>query len=139
MTIRLVETDAELAACFPVVVQLRPHLTLEMFQTRVRSQLRQGYRIAYVEVDGAPAAVAGFRFLETLNDGKFLYVDDLVTDEARRSRGFGAALLAWLADRARENSCESVQLDSGLQRKDAHRFYEREGMERTSYHFRRRL
>ena len=68
MTIRVAETDAELSACFPVVAQLRPHLTLDSFRARVRSQQAEGYRIAYVEADGAPAAVAGFRFKETLND-----------------------------------------------------------------------
>jgi hypothetical protein len=28
-----------------------------------------------------------------------------------------------------------VHLDSGVQRKDAHRFYEREGMKLASFHF----
>ena len=38
-------------------------------------------------------AVAGFRALENLSAGRVLYVDDLVTDEARRSAGHGAQLL----------------------------------------------
>jgi len=79
--------------------------------------------------------VAGFRVLENLFCGRFLYVDDLVTAAAQRCRGHGAALLAWLRDEARRAGCAQLHLDSGLQRRDAHRFYEREGLPVTSYHF----
>lgn len=30
---------------------------------------------------------------------------------------------------------DQMHLDSGLQRLDAHRFYEREGVKKTGYHF----
>ena len=39
-----------------------------------------GYTMAFVEAEGKPACVAGFRFLDTLPWGKVLYVDDLITD-----------------------------------------------------------
>jgi GNAT superfamily N-acetyltransferase len=94
-----------------------------------------GYRLAYVEEGSRVAAVAGFRILEGLAWGKFLYVDDLVTDESLRSRGHGRELLRWLADHAREKGCAELHLDSGVQRFGAHRFYLREGMDITSHHF----
>ncbi len=135
MSIRLAETDGEIAACFPVMQQLRLHLNAETFVARVRSQERAGYRLAWVEAEGRPVAVAGFRILEMLATGRFLYVDDLVTLESTRSRGHGATLLRWLLQRAAAEDCVSLQLDSGVQRKDAHRFYEREGLRIVSYHF----
>ena len=115
--------------------QLRPFLTPESFLSSVQSQKRTGYRLAYVEAGGNPVAVAGFRILESLAGGRFLYVDDLVTHEKERSRGHGARLLAWLRARAEAESCAGVHLDSGVQRKEAHRFYERECLKLTSYHF----
>ena len=81
-------------------------------------------------------AVAGYRFLESLFSGKNLYVDDLVTRERDRSKGFGAHLLDWLIEQAREHGCESLELDSGVQRFDAHRFYFSKRMSISSYHFR---
>jgi GNAT superfamily N-acetyltransferase len=135
MGIHLASADQEIAACFPVMHQLRPHLTPDAFLARVRSQQRAGYRLAYLEVDGRPVAVAGFRVSECLSSGRFLYVDDLVTLEAERSRGHGARLLEWLLDQARTEGCEELELDSGIQRKDAHRFYQREGLTIRSYHF----
>ena len=80
-------------------------------------------------------AVAGYRFLDSLFSGKDLYVDDLVTRERNRSKGFGAHLLDWLIEQAREHGCESLELDSGVQRFDAHRFYFSKRMSISSYHF----
>jgi GNAT superfamily N-acetyltransferase len=135
MRIRLASSDDEIDACFPVMQQLRPHLTRDSFRARVRSQGQAGYRLAYVEADDRPVAVAGFRVLETLVSGRLLNVDDLVTLDTERSRGHGARLLAWLLGRARAEGCQRLELDSGVQRKDAHRFYEREGLRISAYHF----
>jgi GNAT superfamily N-acetyltransferase len=133
--VHLAVSDQEIVACFPVMAQLRPHLRKEDFLGRVRRQMEAGYGLAYVEDAGRVAAVAGFRLSECLAWGKFLYVDDLVTDDHARSTGHGGELLRWLAAHARENGCAELHLDSGVQRFGAHRFYLREGMDITSHHF----
>ena len=48
--------------------------------------------------------------------------------------GVGRALLAAASDWARERGCTHLALSSGPGRKDAHRFYEREGMEQAMYY-----
>lgn len=139
MSVRLATTDDEILACFPAIAQLRPHLCAEEFVPRVRRQREAGYRLAFLEEEGRVAAVAGFRLLENLAWGRFLYVDDLVTDAAARSRGYGERLLAWLIAEARRNGCDELHLDSGVQRHAAHRFYLRQRMEITSHHFAMKL
>ena len=133
--VRVAGTDAEVERCYPVLAQLRPHVKAEEFLERIRRQMAPGYRIAYIEVDGEVAAVAGFRLCENLFVGRFLYVDDLVTEEGRRSHGLGKQLLDWLVAYGRHNGCTSMELDSGVQRFDAHRFYLRERMKIRSHHF----
>jgi len=135
VTAQLAETDAEIAACFPVMQQLRPHLVAAEFVARVRAQQRAGYSLAFIADAGGVVAVAGLRLSDNLAWGRFLYVDDLVTSAARRSEGHGAALLAWLRDYAKQAGCAQLHLDSGFQRLDAHRFYEREGVAKTGFHF----
>lgn len=137
MTFKIQEalSEAQVTACYPVMHQLRPALTADEFLRRVALQRAQGYRLAFLEVDGVIACVAGFRVSHCLAWGKFLYVDDLVTDNAQRSKGCGKALLDWLRNEARRAGCHQFHLDSGVQRKDAHRFYEREGMDRSAFHF----
>ncbi len=135
-SIRLATTDADLTRCFPVLQQLRPHLVAADFLARVRRMQAEGFHVALLEDDSATVrAVAGYRYYDKLFSGRNLYVDDLVTDSASRSRGHGRALLAWLAAEARAHGCVQLELDSGVQRFDAHRFYFRERMHIASYHF----
>ncbi|MEW6268921.1 MAG: GNAT family N-acetyltransferase [Thermodesulfobacteriota bacterium] len=139
MSIRVAATDAEIAACHPVMRELRPHVEEGEFVARIRRQEQAGYRLAYLSAADGIVAVAGFRVGESLAWGRFLYVDDLVTLPARRSQGHGAKLLSWLRDEAARQGCQQMHLDSGIRRKDTHRFYEREGMSVTSLHFVERI
>lgn len=135
MLIQLAQTPVELTSCFTVIQQLRPHLTLENFLDQVGRQQEQGYQIAYLHTDHQVRSVAGFRILEVLWQGRYLYVDDLVTEAASRSRGFGDALFDWLVEYGKAQGCAHLDLDSGVQRTEAHRFYFRKRMQISSYHF----
>jgi GNAT superfamily N-acetyltransferase len=134
--IALAETDADIARCFPVMHQLRPHLVEAEFLTRVRQQQRENFQLAFAaDAAGTVRSVAGFRIMEMLFSGRTLYVDDLVTDAAVRSQGFGDKLFDWLVAHARTRGCAMFSLDSGTQRVDAHRFYLRKRMKIASFHF----
>ena len=135
VTIAVAESDSDILRCFPVMLQLRPHLVEGEFVARVRRMQKQGFLLARLEAEGAVRAVAGYRYHEKLFSGSTLYVDDLVSDSTQRSRGHGAKLLAWLVEEARRHGCDLFELDSGVQRFDAHRFYFRERMKISSYHF----
>jgi len=135
MNIRIAITDAEITACYPAMRDLRPHIAEDQFLSRVRSQETSGYRLAFAQAPDGVVAVAGFRLCENLAWGRFLYVDDLVTLPIHRSKGYGAGLLSWLMEYAAKEGCLQLHLDSGIQRKEAHRFYEREGMMMNCLHF----
>lgn len=138
-SIQLAESREQIARCFPVMHQLRPKLTADTFVSRIEQQQLEGYRLAYLEHEGEIVSVAGFRVMSVLWSGKTLYVDDLITDEAMRSHGFGAWMIAWLTARAREEGCDTFSLDSGTHRQDAHAFYFRQGFRITDFHFQKPL
>lgn len=127
-------SDAELVACFPAFLELRPHLTQEAFLEQVRRQQAQGYCIVAVQAGEQVPSAAGYRFAEFLAWGKVLYVDDLTTLAAARGQGHGGALLDWLVGHAREQGCNAVHLDSGHQRHAAHRLYLNKGFVLSSHH-----
>lgn len=135
MDIQIARTDAEITACYPVMRELRPHLDEEGFLTRIREQETTGYQLAFIAQQDGIVAVAGFRICTNLAWGRFLYVDDLVTLAAARSRGHGSRLLSWLHGYANARHCSQLHLDTGIQRIDAQRFYEREGMTKTGFHY----
>lgn len=130
-------TDAEVFATMEVMRKLRPDVSPESYVATVRRMMKtDGYRIAALQESGVVRAVAGYRFMEMLHCGKILYVDDLNTDDAYRSRGFGHVLMNWLKNKAWESGCGQLHLDSGVQREAAHRFYFRERLTISAYHFR---
>ena len=129
-------TPEAIARCFPVMRQLRTHFVDEKnFVAQVQRQRAEGFRLAFLEDSGGVRAVAGYRMSESLFAGRFCYVDDLVTDAAARSLGYGGALFDWLVAEARAAGCAKLDLDSGVQRFAAHRFYFTKRMIIASHHF----
>jgi GNAT superfamily N-acetyltransferase len=135
--LRLLEMTSpeQIAETFDVMRELRPHLQTDLYVAQVQAQMAEGYRLL-AATDERVLAVAGYRISHSLAFGKFLYVDDLVTAEGQRSRGAGKALLDRLKQLGREQQCQELHLDSGVQRHAAHRFYLRERFDITCYHFR---
>jgi GNAT superfamily N-acetyltransferase len=123
----------------PVLRELRPHLTAASFAAIYEEGHPQGLRFTALYEQDRCVAVAGWRLVATTVVGRKLYVDDLVTTSSMRSRGAGGALLTELTSRAREAGCVALDLDSNVERRDAHRFYFRERMPITAYHFVRLL
>ncbi|MFF0437383.1 GNAT family N-acetyltransferase [Streptomyces sp. NPDC004327] len=124
----------------PVLRELRPHLTPELFRDVYAEGHAQGLRFtaAYAD-DGQCVGVAGWRIVVNTSSLKNLYVDDLVTRETARSTGVGQALVAHLEGRARAAGCHELNLDSGTHRTGAHRFYLRERFDIVAFNFSREL
>jgi GNAT superfamily N-acetyltransferase len=72
---------------------------------------------------------------DSVRFGRRCWVEDLAVDPQRRSEGIGKALLDAAKEWARGAGATHLELDSGLARTDAHRFYEREGLSWKSYSF----
>jgi len=139
-TIRHADTDAEIAACFPVMRELRPHLTgPEEILTRVRRQAEAGYRILAAWRGEEAVGLAGYRPQENLIRGPFCYVDDLVVREDIRRSGLGARLLAAVGEEARARGLPHLVLDTDLANALGQRFYFRFGMLPAALRFAMRL
>jgi GNAT superfamily N-acetyltransferase len=127
--------DAQLlAAAERVHLQLRPHLA-GRYVPRMREVIAAGAEMAVAHVDGEVLGVAVYRMVERTFSGREMYCDDLVTDEARRSKGVGHALMEHMRSLCARRGADAFTLDSGVQREQAHKFYFREGMTVTSFHF----
>ncbi len=137
LSIKELMTEDDWRKAFSVMNQLRTHLTENLYLELVRDARKtDGYRMAAIFEEEQLVAVIGFKPMITLYYGRFIRVCDLVTDQARRSKGYGEKLLAHVHQWAKENQYESVALSSGLQRTDAHRFYEQKmDYEKVSYVF----
>ena len=119
---------------------LRDHADVPELRRRfVNGRKDGGYRLVALDDDGTFRAAAGFRIHTNFHRGLMLYVDDLVTVGDNRSKGYGKLLNDHLVELARDAGCATIELDSGVQRFDAHRFYLRERYSITAHHFGRDL
>lgn len=83
-----------------------------------------------VLVAGPAAAFTGictaYLDLDSVRYGLRCWVEDLAVEPGQRSQGIGAALLEAARAWARRRGATHLELDSGIARIEAHRFYERE-------------
>jgi GNAT superfamily N-acetyltransferase len=127
-----------LASAEAVHRQLRPQIRAD-YAGRMKEVFGSGAEMAVAVLGGKVAGITVFRVMEKTHSGRELYCDDLVTDEAQRSTGVGHALIAYMERLCRERACDMLSLDSGSHRTQAHKFYFREGMVVTSFHFNKKL
>ena len=138
--VRELTSEAGWREAFPVLVQLRDDLTEETYLEYLHEMQDEGYRLFALYEDETIVSLAGVAIRTNFYNGRHLFVYDLVTREARQSMGYGTQLMDFVTEWARDRDCESVTLESGLWRDDAHRFYEdRLGMDRFCYTFKKEL
>ena len=134
--IRYVDLEREVEACYPLMKQLRPHLASgQEFIVCWRRQKSAGYRLIAVWDQARPVALAGFRVQVNLVHGTHFYVDDLVTEEAQRSGGYGRTLMERLKAEGMALGCAKLVLDASLVNTLGHRFYYRQGLLATALRF----
>ena len=135
--IRELKTEAELNEAFPIMQQLRTHLDLRTYLELIKeAQEKHDYRMHTLYDAEEIVAVIGYMPMTTLYYGRFIWICDFVTDSNKRSKGYGRKLLSFIEDQAAKDGYESVALSSGLQREDAHRFYEEKmNYDKKSYVF----
>ena len=137
--IKIAETRDELVACYEIVHELRGHLSVDEYLAMLDVMHGEGYRLAFLEVDGEVVCCAGFHMQSTLFMGRYMYVDDLVTGAAHRSLQYGAQMMDWLKAYGREHECKNLTLCSGVQRFSAHKFYLNQGFKIASHYFTQEL
>ena len=123
LTFRKLEKK-ELEGALPLLLQLRPHLTPELFQDLYAAQSKLGYELHGAFFADKLVGLAGMRTVATLARGPHLHLDDLVIASGLRSKGLGGQLLAYAENEAASRGLGKLFLDA---RKDAIPFYEHEG------------
>jgi ribosomal protein S18 acetylase RimI-like enzyme len=136
----IVESKVDLERCYPVMKELRPHLSFgDYLSIYDESHARDGYEIVAIEEKGEIIAVMGYRFLFDYVRGKHVYIDDLVCAENARSKGLGAELLKLAEEIAAESDCKTLRLCTGVENQRGMKFYERNGWLQRAFAYTKKL
>jgi ribosomal protein S18 acetylase RimI-like enzyme len=135
MEIKRAKEKEDFLKCWKVVHELRPHLDQERYLVLILHMIDEGYKLVYIEENGKGVSFCGYRLTTMLHRGRSIYIDDLCTLTEARGKGHGKALLDYVLEEAKKQELQSIHLDSGHQRHDAHRLYLNFGFNITSHHF----
>ena len=92
-SIKLVETDKEILACYAVLQQLHESLREDNIISHVCRLESNGCKLVFLLHSAIVKSLAGFFISDSFSWRKYRYVDDLVSDSQYRSAGYGAKLL----------------------------------------------
>ncbi|USW93458.1 GNAT family N-acetyltransferase [Pseudomonas proteolytica] len=135
-TLRHLADPQAFEASFDLMRVLRPHITEPAnYVAQLLRQTAQGYRLLAAWDAGRVVGLAGYRELENLLYGRFIYVDDLVVHPDLQRSGLGARLLDTVRIEAMQRGCTHFVLDTGLHMPLAQRFYFRQGLLAHGMHF----
>jgi len=129
----------ELYTAYDVLKQLRPMLSYKEFEDLIYDMRHIEYKMFGIIEGEELITYAGVAVQTNLYHKRHLYVFDLVSDEKYRSGGYGAMMLEYLEDYAKTCMCENIVLSSSFEREDAHKFYEKNGFDKKSYIFLKRV
>ena len=135
------------AADAPAVADLTTQLGYPAGADETRSRLAlldarpDDHAVLVADEDGRAVGWVHVALYTSLESGCAASLGGLVVDEAQRSGGIGAELLAAAEAWAREHGARRLVVRSRVTRERAHRFYEREGYElvKTSHVFEKPL
>ena len=132
-------TEKQIMSTYPVMSQLRPHVSEENYLTLIREMEGQGGTLIAVMDHEKCVGCSFFRRETRLFTGPMVYVDDLVSDENTRSKGIGKMIIDWLTDYCQKNGYKQLVLDSGVGRGQGHKFYFRENYIASAFHFKKEI
>ena len=125
----------ELDTIYEVLSQLRVTLSFKEFDDLVYDMRHMEYKMIGLFERGVLVTFAGVAVQTNFYHKRHLYVYDFVTDKKYRSKGYGKEMMEYLKVYGKTAMCENIVLSSGLQREEAHRFYESEGFRKKSFVF----
>jgi GNAT superfamily N-acetyltransferase len=130
--------EALLASSETVHRQLRPQIPGNYVE-RMKEVFATGAEMAVAVEAGQVCGVTVFRITLNTMVGRKIYSEDLVADANTTVKGVGKALMDFVKQEGRDRGCVSIELESGTQREQAHRFYFREGFTIKAFGFKQPL
>lgn len=133
--IREARSDADYHTAYPLIRQLFPHLDMQTYARRVFVARATGYRMFVAEVNNVVIGVIGIMPNHNIHDGFVTYIEHVVVDKHHRGKGYGTQLINFAEERALEEGCNLIELDTDLGHDKAAKLYERSGYKQSGHYY----
>ena len=139
LDIREARSDADYHLAYPIIRQLFPQLDMQTYARRVFVARATGYRMFMGEVGGHLVGVIGVCPNHNIHDGFVTYIEHVVVDKKFRGNGYGSQLIKFAEDRALEEGCYLIELDTDLGSTRAAQLYEESGYKKSGDYYYKQL
>lgn len=129
----------EFPTILPLIGQLNPAMEPREIERRLTAMLPLNYHCIGAYEEGVLVGVSGFWLGARFWSGEYIDIDNVIVNEAHRSKGIGEMMIAWLEDYGVKRGCKMAMLDCYVTKHAAHKFYMRLGYEILGYHFTKEL
>jgi GNAT superfamily N-acetyltransferase len=129
------ETKAEMLEQLPLIQQLYPDFTIQIYADLLDEMLPNNYKQVIILEDNKSIGLSGFWVGTKLWCGKYLELDNVIVHPNHRSKGVGKLLTEHLNQKAVEMGCKVVALDAYTNNFPAHKFYYNHGFVPKGFHF----
>ncbi|EAQ50840.1 putative acetyltransferase [Leeuwenhoekiella blandensis MED217] len=124
----------------PLVQELMEHSVAEdLLKARFAEMFEHRYQCRGIYVEGELAGVFGLWFAVRHYAGKTCEVDHVYIKPEYRNQGLGKQAFQWIYDYAREQGCETSELNAYVHNFPSHKFYMNENYVIKGYHFLKKL
>jgi GNAT superfamily N-acetyltransferase len=120
---------------FDLIKLLSTNISCLEYEEMLNEMIKLNYKQAVAYYNSKPVGVCGFWINTKIYSGKYVELDNVVTDENYRGQEIGKLLCNFVLTIAKQNNCKTAMLDAYLENIKAHDFYEREGFIKKGFHF----
>ena len=135
MEIRLLKTKKEMLLTYELLLEVYPNLQFEDYSSELDQMIPHNYGQVGVYINNECVGLTGFWIGNKLWCGKYLELDNVVISSKKRSNGIGKFLFDYMAEKAKNEGCTMLALDSYTSNFKAHKFFYNQGYAPRGFHF----
>lgn len=130
----------EIVDSYYLITQSYLDLTKEEYAITVKEMMElSNFKMIGAFVDKKIIGISGYVISRMFYCAKFLRISNLIIDKEYRNKRIGTKMIYFLEEKARNNNCKHVILDSFIGNKKSHSLYFREDFFIRGFHFMKQL
>lgn len=135
MELRELHSKDEMLQNYDLLHEMYPSLTQEDYSFELDQMLPHNYGQVAIYDNGICIGLSGFWIGYKLWCGKYLELDNVVVTGKLRSKGVGNMIFDYLHQKAVNEKCTMLALDSYTSNFKAHKFFYNKGYAPRGFHF----
>ena len=135
MELKEISSKEEMLKNYDLLTEVYPTLTLEEYDRELDLMLPHNYgQVGVFDCDRC-AGMTGYWIGTKLWCGKYIELDNVVVSKDYRRRGIGEQLFSFFEQKAKDEGCTMLALDTYTDNFESHKFFYSQGYVPRGFHF----